>query len=310
VSTDQTERVGVEAARHRFAQLGWFCRESVSPDYGIDVFVETADTDGRPNGRLLGVQVKSGSSYLAASGGGIVYVDQSHVDYWSGFSLPVIVVVYNPDADVMYWEVVTSETIEETDTRWKVVVPATQTLDADALLRLASIAAEGLDRTASALNRLRADLTWMEVLEEGGSLRLEVDEWVNKTSGRGDIRFVAELPDGTEIEREFVAFFGLRPYREGLPDLVPWADLSVDDEALDSHDEEEWMNETGIWDSEEKRYIGNSETFQEWRASRYQADELRPVGESAGEVDHWRLKLELNDLGRGVLAFERYLAKT
>jgi hypothetical protein len=274
------------------------------------MFVESVDAEGRPTGRLLGVQVKSGSSYLGGSEAGIVYVGQGHVDYWTSFSLPVIVVLYDPAEDVMYWQVVTSETIEETEKRWKVVVPARQVLDAKALARLTSIAEDGPDRAASALNRLRADLTWMRVLQAGGTVRLEVDEWVNKTSGRGDIRFVAELQDGTEVERQFMAFVGSRPYSEVLSSFVPWADLSVDDEALHSHDEEEWMNETGIWDPEEKCYVGNSETFAQWRESRYADVELRPVGNSAGEVDHWRLELQLNDLGRGVLSFEDYLSGT
>ena len=82
VSTDQTERVGVEAVRFAFAELGWFPKEAERPDYGVDLFVETSDQDGRPSGRLLGVQVKSGSSYLAANGDGALYANEAHVDYW------------------------------------------------------------------------------------------------------------------------------------------------------------------------------------------------------------------------------------
>jgi uncharacterized protein DUF4365 len=64
VSTDQTERVGVEAVRAIFARLGWFVREPVRPDYGIDLFVETSEDRG-PTGRLLAVQVKSGATTSA-----------------------------------------------------------------------------------------------------------------------------------------------------------------------------------------------------------------------------------------------------
>ncbi len=49
------------------------------------------------------------------------------------------------------------------------------------------------------------------------------------------------------------------------------------------------MAETGIWDSEEKRYVGNSEDFAEWRASRYPPGELRPTPSGRAEVAHWRL---------------------
>jgi hypothetical protein len=81
-STDQTERVGVEAVRPAFAELGWFPKEAERPDYGVDLFVETSDENGRPSGRLLGVEVKSVSSYIAASSDGVLYVDEAHIDYW------------------------------------------------------------------------------------------------------------------------------------------------------------------------------------------------------------------------------------
>lgn len=130
-------------------------------------------------------------------------------------------------------------------------------------------------------------------------------------SGRGDLRLIAHPSGGSDaIEGQFTVFRGLLPYEEALPELFPWADLHVDEDAIDQADEDMWMTETGIWDSEEKRYVGNSEDFGEWRASRYPAGELRPYSESAGEVAHWRLILVLNELGRAVPALERYLSKS
>jgi hypothetical protein len=105
-----------------------------------------------------------------------------------------------------------------------------------------------------------------------------------------------------------MVFLGAAPYEEALPRLFPWADLEADEEALEEHDYDEWMDETGIWDSEDKRYIGNVETFEDWRKGRYPDDGIRPHGEEAGEVAHWRLSLTLNDVGRGVLALERLLS--
>jgi hypothetical protein len=106
VSKDQTETLGVNEVRAAFARLGWFPKDAERPDYGVDAFVETADDDGTPSGRLLAVQVKSGSSYITGHGDGVVYPEQRHIDYWSGYSLPVIVVVYDPDADAAYWQVI------------------------------------------------------------------------------------------------------------------------------------------------------------------------------------------------------------
>jgi hypothetical protein len=321
MSTNQTERVGVEAVRHAFAQLGWFIREPVRPDYGVDVFVETSKDD-RPTGRLLAVQVKSGASYVGEGEGDITFrADQSHVDYWRGHSLPVIVVLHDPRTSVTYWQAVTADTAESTGKGWKLTVPRSQTLDRDALVPLAELAnlpnppelpAEPATPPSPEIERLealRADLTWMQVLDDGGSVLLEAREWVNKTSGRGDVILTAEpAGGGAPIERQFVVFLGFRPYAEALPELFPWADFHADDEDLEAHDDNEWMDETGIWDSDDKRYVGNTETFEEWRAARYPGHEIRPHDEEAGEVAHWRLSLHLNDVGRGVLALERYLA--
>lgn len=312
MTTDQTERVGVEAVRAIVARLGWFVREPVRPDYGIDLFVETAD-GGRPTGRLLAVQVKSGASYFGAGGGDInLRANQKHIDYWRGHSLPVVIVLYQPEADRAYWQSVTDDTAESTGMGCKITVPRSQVLEEASLPALAELAESGQPQESpetEALSRLRSDLTWMEVLDAGWSVHLEAREWINKTSGRGDLALIAERPgSGVRVERQFMVFLGLRPYAEALPELLPWADLHLDEAILDELDDDLWMEETGMWDSEDKRYIGNTESLAEWRAHRFPDNGLRPHANSAGEVDHWRLSLALNDLGRGILALERYLS--
>jgi hypothetical protein len=46
--------------------------------------------------------------------------------------LPVILLLDDPDSGVTYWAHVTSQTVEYTDTRWKIVVPAAQVLGSGA----------------------------------------------------------------------------------------------------------------------------------------------------------------------------------
>ncbi len=165
------------------------------------------------------------------------------------------------------------------------------------------------DRAESGLGRLRADLTWMQVLDQGGSVVLEADEWVNKTSGQRRPSPHREPRRRRRADRGPVhRLLRPAPLCGSAARLFPWADLHLDENAIDDADEDLWMTETGIWDSEEDRYIGNSEDFAEWRASRFPPGELRPYSGWLDEVAHWRLTLTLNDLGRGVLALERYLA--
>jgi hypothetical protein len=194
---------------------------------------------------------------------------------------------------------------------WKVIVPGVQTLDAGRG-QLAALAAEGRqpEKAETALSRLRVDLTWMQVLADGGTVVVEADEWITKSSGRGDVRLIAKPADGGDvITGQFTILAETHPYAR-VPLLFPWATLHLDEEALNGHDEDDWMQETGIWDSEDKRHVGNVESFEEWRASRYPDEELRPYGESMDEVAHWRLWLELNDLGRAVITLEQYLAES
>jgi hypothetical protein len=69
--TDFTERLGVFAVGLRSEQAGWAFRELPRPDRGVDAHIE-ARTDGRPDGRLLALQIQSGESRFRhrISGGG------------------------------------------------------------------------------------------------------------------------------------------------------------------------------------------------------------------------------------------------
>ena len=215
----------MHAVSYMLAEFGWFPKEAARPDYGVDLFVETATDDGRPSGRLLAVQIKSGASYLAA-GGGTLYVDQAHADYWGGFSIPVVVVLYDPADRVAYWQVVAADTTEETRRGWKITVPPGQTLDAGAVDHLAALAGAKPEpeKAERELSRLRADLSWMQVLDDGGSVVLEANEWINKTSGRADLRLIAHPADGgAAVEGRFVAFLDMQPTADALPGVFPWA---------------------------------------------------------------------------------------
>lgn len=59
-------------------------------DIGIDGLIELIDV-GDGSGQLVAVQIKSGDSYLANYGKGFrIPVDQSHIDYWLSYMVPVV----------------------------------------------------------------------------------------------------------------------------------------------------------------------------------------------------------------------------
>lgn len=296
---------------HRFADriLGlfrWYVREELTFDRGVDAHVEIVNDDG-PTGRLIAAQVKTGRSYLTerTSEGFVFRPRVRHVRYWRGHSLPVIVVLVDLEADACYWQAVNDATLLATDTGWRIIVPFSQVIDAGSEALLRKLTDTRRDPDLRQLDQLRAARPWMERLRGGQRVLVEADEWINKTSGRGEIRVLVEDDAGAVISRaRWFIFLGLAPYSEALPALFPWANLDVDESMYEDIEQHRWREEEGIWDDEDGVYITFGD-FDEWRA---RLPHLRPYGNSAGEVDHWRLELELNDLGRGFLAVDDYLA--
>jgi hypothetical protein len=299
-----TEREGVYAVSLAFTRhLHWLPREVPTSDFGVDLFVETV-TNGRPSGRYFAVQVKAGPSYFTErTSEGVVFRDSTHLDYWSSYSLPVIVALYDPSTEVSYWQAVGPSTVHSTGKGWKMVVPWTQRIDtdsADALILLA-----GGDPYFNRLRALRSDLSLMRAVADGRRVLVEAEEWVNKLSGRGTVRVTVEAPGGPSLDREWNFLAPGWAYEELLPSLFPWADLVVDEELYEDHDRAQWDLETGAWDSEEGQYLLHSVDYEDWAATNVPPG-LRPY-DANGEVAFWRLEARLSEVGDAFLMLDGYL---
>lgn len=103
--TYQTERLGINAVAVAIARLGLIWRETPTGDVGIDGQIEYVDAAGHASGRLLSVQVKSGTSYFAneIDGAYLFYLGAKHRRYMEQHPLPVILVLHNPATDTSYW---------------------------------------------------------------------------------------------------------------------------------------------------------------------------------------------------------------
>ena len=90
--TERTDRSGVALAMGKFESLGFAFREQTESDYGIDGHAELIES-ASPTGQLLGIQIKSGPSYLSErTEHEIVFrTDAAHVEYWINHALPVII---------------------------------------------------------------------------------------------------------------------------------------------------------------------------------------------------------------------------
>lgn len=121
-----TEREGVSAVQSIvYKELRWIFREQKVDDFGIDAEIEVADKK-YPTGKMIAVQIKSGSSYFESESKENVTFrfEEQHRKYWLKHTLPVIVLLYNPVRQECIWEVVDEFTVKKvSDKRYKIVIP-------------------------------------------------------------------------------------------------------------------------------------------------------------------------------------------
>lgn len=302
----QTARIGVALVQLAVVQeLGWLFRNQPVDDYGIDAQIEVVDR-GTIVPRLLAVQIKSGDSFFEhpTSGGWWFYPDERHVRYWLDHSLPVVVVLVDPEAGTAYWQAVTSRTLERTRAGgWKLRVPSEQLLDASATDALRELA-DG-DPYVLRIRELQLARPWMHMLEQGRRLTVDIEEWINKTSGRGTITLGEDKEDGNEPAplAEWGVLLGLSNYAEIVPRLFAWADVGLHAETYDDAAHDQWESESLIDEGDGDTFA--IESYEDWQ-SRRSLQPLRPYANGAGEVDFWRLELTLNELGRAFLLVDRF----
>lgn len=140
-SKQHTERQGVALVQLAVHKAQWIFREHKEVDHGIDAHIESI-IEGEVSGRLIALQIKSGSSYFEEeTKDGFVFRGESdHLDYWLNHSLPVLLLLVDPLKSAVYWAHVTPASIESTGKGWKITVPKRNLLDGGALEELEKIA--------------------------------------------------------------------------------------------------------------------------------------------------------------------------
>lgn len=223
-STDQTDRTGIHAVGAILTRLGWIFREQSTSDYGIDAHAEKRDSDGSAGGKLIALQIKSGASYFRKRGDGYVfYGEQRHRDYWTNHSLPVFLILHNPETGLTLWQRIADHLIDEgADGRWSIAIPADQTLDEQHEAFLAGGIASDLGSMRRA--RLILDLPVIRQFAEQQDIYLRVEDWVNKTLNfRGAAAVFNEEP-GAEADLAFDASMSAYTIDYYMAVFFPWLD--------------------------------------------------------------------------------------
>lgn len=295
----QTERLGVSKLDYYFSSYGWLFREQMVHDFGIDAHVETTN-ENYPTGQLIAIQIKSGMSFFSEESDDfyIFRTEDKHIEYWSNHTLPVILVLYNTDDEVLYWQDVNVRTVVSTGKGWKVEVPKKQILDDRSLIMLRKLTQP--EPYIQNLNKLKLDRYWMEKINDGDDVFVEFDDWINKSLSRYQIR----LSCHDESQHWPMTYCPNMSIEEALEFFLPWADFQLDIEAHREGSVGQWDAECYMaYDKEEGRAI-HGMSFEEWYS---EPEGIVPYQED-GEVATYRLQLELNDLGRSFMEIDGFLS--
>lgn len=136
-----TERAGVHLIGLVINKLGWVFREQPIMDYGIDATVEERK-NANPTGRLLSLQIKTGSSFVETNASGDIdfYIDSVHLEYWLNYQNPVILVLCDPENEILYWRQIAKRNLTKTKNgKYKITIFKSSILNKESLSELEEI---------------------------------------------------------------------------------------------------------------------------------------------------------------------------
>lgn len=130
---------GATAAKLFFENLGWGVVETNDHDLGTDLLVQVRDLGMQEMSLMMGVQVKTGDSYLTERAtvdevSGWVFRENNHhhANYWSNHPLPHIILLQSTDMATRVWAYANRDTIKVTSNGrgkgFTIFVPETQEL--------------------------------------------------------------------------------------------------------------------------------------------------------------------------------------
>lgn len=298
-----TERIGVNKIESIIlSDFNWIPRTILQSDVGIDMEVEIVE-DNKATGQLFVLQIKTGESYFQEENeGNIIFRgDIKHYKYWLNHSLPVFIVLCNPSTDMTIFEQITKEKCKVLEKGFKILIPKTNTLNATNIDKFSTIKDESSYNKR--LQRLIIQKELITKVKEGKRIMIEIEDWCNKLgyAMSSKIFEIDENDDEIEISNSESNSIS---YIEQLSLLYPWSEFIIDEDFYYEDEQSDFMDNYGIWDSEEKCYIGVSQNFHDVRPP---ANEIRPLNTGGGEINLYRLQFTLNEIGESFILLNKFL---
>lgn len=304
-----TGREGVHYCGLIAERNGWLFRDQPVNDIGIDAHMELTEPTGESK-QLLALQIKSGPSWFKEKKDEwIIFrdINERQYNYWTKNSLPCIVVLYNPDDGMCVWQKLTTETIERTSggtgKGFFVKVPIKQVFLTEQSNETI-VSFSNLPQHITNYNFLLSQKKFMEIIRDGGEIKLHSSEWVNKSSGKGTTELIVD--DGKSITKySYPYWFPFTPYTEVFPRLFPWANFSADDDFFEESDMDLWRDLHCYYDEEDDEWLVVGDSFEEFRKK---LSPMRSLDHS-GEVAEYMMVLDLNELGKAFLEVDRFVSQ-
>ena len=307
MDSEDKGNIGIDELSSAIRKLGYKFRRQFESDYGIDAHIEIRVAELYPTGKLIGVQVKVDKSDCTEAKEHYNFTsDYTHLNYWLNHSLPVIIVHYDTQKDMLNWVHVTEDNIVRNPQSWSIKIPQKNIINNSCKYELAQIA-DKIDIQTRKYNILQESLVIMEYINKGYKVCIEYQDWINKTLAIRALR-INVYSKKEEILESIEWPFDVFPndLEKGLENMFPWAtfenDFSEDDE--DDDLKYEYMNEYGYRD---EKYIDWND-YIEWKEHRLDSlGNIRPYKNEANEVDFYRIRVNLNELGQSFLRLNQYL---
>lgn len=278
-----TERIGVSHVEHFITkEFGWIFREQPISDMGIDAHIEIVN-ENLASGQLLALQIKSGNSYFKKHGDDFVYyISDEHYSYWLNHSLPVFLIIHNPENNLTLWQVVNERSVQHLEHSWKLIIPKNNLLDISAKDHFIAESPSGVYENKKIELQLHFPL--LKAIDEGRKVSLITSERVHKSLNIGHIQIVIENEHGDE---EFFnwPFYSTSSIENMIAKFFPWYEITIDKDFYAQN-----FNEPSV------RYI-----------YRILPEDIYPWIIHYGEFAEYRLQLSLSELGKSYLIVENYL---
>ncbi|HEY0055660.1 MAG TPA: DUF4365 domain-containing protein [Pedobacter sp.] len=311
---NKEERIGVLSVGKIFVEE--FClifHEQSVDDFGIDAFVEITKLvdwktqEYHPTGRLIGIQIKSGNSFFNEHNSDhyVYRGSKRHLHYWLGHSIPVILILYDKNPKIAYWQEVSESTIVCTRKGFKVNIPKTNLLNRDSIDTFKKI---GYFKNSYQFKlwNLRSSIDEIKsVIEVSHHLYVEIEDSYQRKGYRVRLFLTTEedqfsatvFPEcpGTDY------FFYLSEnmsLSDGIKEILPWLDLYYENKLfLDNH-----LATEVIEQSKEMGYWEFGENF----SREYKEPVLKIACEMTGDYC-FRLEPRPNELAFSFLKIDEYL---